>query len=127
MKFLKMTNFLVILKIIVSILFVIFFIRSFQNRIFESDLEVYYGATRKLFGLSLTELSTNAANQIGNNPYGFYYGLGSGVYKYAPFFLFLFFPIALIPWHFLIIILPYCHIAILPYSTFSVFFVTNFS
>lgn len=57
----------------------LFVVVEINNKRFETnDLKVYYGAT------------TDFVN--GNNPYLHPYGLGSGLYKYTPFTLYLFLP-----------------------------------
>lgn len=97
-----------VLRVFLIVLLLIIFIRYFQSRLNLSDLKVYYGATRKLFALPLnTDLfGPSILNTIDNNPYHFYYGLPSGYYKYAPFFLCLFYPISLISWPILQLIYP---------------------
>ena len=88
-----------VLKLLLIILLFTISIRYFQSRLYLSDLKVYYGASHKLF----SSLHTNIGE---NNPYHYYYGLVSGYYKYAPFFLILFSVIAAIPWSVLIILYP---------------------
>ena len=80
-----------------------------------SDLKVYYGACHKLFGWSLnTQLfGSNVLSSTNTNPYHFWYGLGSGYYKYVPFFLILFAPLSLVPWSYLVILFPVLSLACL--------------
>ncbi len=69
--------------IVGGLLVLLFIMENVNGRFWLHDLEVYYSASRAFLE--------------GNSPYGSSFGLPSGYYKYSPFALIFFAPLALLP------------------------------